>query len=33
MPSNCPADLNRDGLVDDADFPLFVVPYNDLLCP
>lgn len=29
---NCPADLNGDGLVDDADFSIFVVSYNSLLC-
>ncbi|MBN8598585.1 MAG: hypothetical protein J0L78_13015 [Planctomycetes bacterium] len=28
----CPADLNNDGLVDDADFVAFVSSYNYLLC-
>lgn len=28
----CPADLNNDGMVDDADFVPFVVAYNYLLC-
>jgi len=30
---DCPADFNGDRLVDDADFTLFVVAYNELLCP
>ncbi|MGH7244763.1 MAG: hypothetical protein ACREJD_15225 [Phycisphaerales bacterium] len=30
--NTCPADLNLDGLVDDADFSIFVVAYNELLC-
>lgn len=29
---SCPADLNNDGLVDDADFVAFVSSYNYLLC-
>ncbi|MBS0190830.1 MAG: hypothetical protein U0573_02920 [Phycisphaerales bacterium] len=29
---NCPADLNNDGQVDDADFSIFVVAYNLLDC-
>jgi len=29
----CPADLNFDRVVDDADFALFAPAYNDLLCP
>ncbi len=29
---NCPADLNGDGQVDDADFSIFVVAYNLLDC-
>ncbi len=29
----CPADLNGDTVVDDADFVLFVSAYNELLCP
>jgi len=28
----CPCDLNGDGFVDDADFPLFVSAYNKLDC-
>lgn len=28
----CPADLNADGVVDDADFTVFVVSYNALVC-
>jgi len=28
----CPADLNNDGFVDDADFQLFVIGYNLLEC-
>ncbi len=28
----CPSDLNWDGLVDDADFPIFVSAYNTLDC-
>ncbi|MBX3379946.1 MAG: hypothetical protein KF805_07610 [Phycisphaeraceae bacterium] len=30
--SSCPGDLNADGLVDDADFTIFVVAYNILDC-
>lgn len=30
--SSCPADLNGDGQVDDADFVLFVAAYNILDC-
>ena len=29
----CPGDFNGDGQVDDADFTLFVAPYNDLVDP
>lgn len=29
---SCPADLNSDGLVDDADFSIFVVQYDVLDC-
>lgn len=29
---SCPSDLNGDGLVDDADFTIFVVAYNILDC-
>jgi hypothetical protein len=32
-PSTCPADLNGDHVVDDADFQIFVQAYNALLCP
>jgi len=32
MPSNCSADLNFDGFVDDLDFQIFVVAYDALLC-
>lgn len=31
-PSSCPADLNKDGVVNDEDFTLFVGPYNTLDC-
>lgn len=30
--STCPADLNCDGYVDDADFAVFVAAYNLLVC-
>jgi hypothetical protein len=33
FPAPCTGDMNKDGYVDDADFQLFVVAYNDLLCP
>jgi len=29
----CAGDINNDRFVDDADFSLFVVAYNELLCP
>lgn len=29
----CAADLDRDGFVNDSDFTLFVMAYNDFLCP
>jgi hypothetical protein len=29
----CLGDLNADGLVDDADFSIFVLAYDFLLCP
>ncbi|MGH7244562.1 MAG: hypothetical protein ACREJD_14215 [Phycisphaerales bacterium] len=29
----CAGDINNDSFVDDADFSLFVVAYNELLCP
>lgn len=29
----CQGDLNNDGFVDDADFTIFAIAYNDLLCP
>ncbi len=28
----CPADLNRDALVNDAELVIFVVAYNELIC-
>ncbi|MGH7242736.1 MAG: hypothetical protein ACREJD_04905 [Phycisphaerales bacterium] len=31
--SSCPADLNGDDVVDDADFVIFAAAYNTLLCP
>ncbi|MBS0187599.1 MAG: hypothetical protein JSS51_05990 [Planctomycetes bacterium] len=30
---SCPADLNNDGFVDDADFVAFAAAYNELICP
>ena len=33
MPAGCPADLNADSNVDDADFSLFAAAYNELYCP
>ena len=33
MPPGCPSDFNSDGLVDDADFSIFVIAYDALLCP
>jgi len=33
MPAGCPADLNHDGTVEDADFALFAAAYNALVCP
>lgn len=32
LPSACPCDLNGDGVVDDADFTLFIPAYNMLDC-
>jgi hypothetical protein len=29
----CPADLNFDRVVDDADFEIFLVGYNEVICP
>lgn len=29
----CPGDLNSDGVVDDSDFQVFVVWYNQVICP
>lgn len=29
----CSGDINNDSLVDDTDFSLFAVAYNDLVCP
>lgn len=31
--SVCDGDLNKDGLLDDADFSIFVVGYDELVCP
>jgi hypothetical protein len=33
MAAACPTDLNADELVDDADFQVFIVAYDALLCP
>jgi hypothetical protein len=33
MPAGCSADLNRDSMVDDADFAIFVTAYDRLICP
>ena len=33
MPAGCPADLNGDGVVDDADFVIFLPAYDALVCP
>ncbi|MBX3380010.1 MAG: hypothetical protein KF805_07930 [Phycisphaeraceae bacterium] len=30
---NCPADFNGDGLVDDLDFQIFIISYNELVIP
>lgn len=30
---NCPADFNNDGVVDDADFSIFIPSYNELIIP
>lgn len=30
---DCPCDLNNDRFVDDLDFQIFVVAYDELLCP
>lgn len=32
-PLECPADLNGDEMVEDADFVIFVAAYNELICP
>ncbi|MBY0111771.1 MAG: hypothetical protein K2Y21_03035 [Phycisphaerales bacterium] len=32
-PPACPGDLNADGVVDDLDFQVFVVWYNQVICP
>jgi hypothetical protein len=32
MPAGCPSDFNNDGVVDDADFGIFVAAYNALGC-
>ena len=31
--ANPSADLNRDGVVDDADFQFFVLAYDNGMCP
>lgn len=33
VPPVCPGDLNSDGLVNDADFQIFTVMYDQLICP
>lgn len=33
VPQICDGDLNKDGLVDDADFSVFVIGYDQLVCP
>jgi len=33
MPDNCPADLDRDRVVDDRDFRAFVLAYAQMVCP
>ncbi|MBY0111770.1 MAG: hypothetical protein K2Y21_03030 [Phycisphaerales bacterium] len=33
VPPACPGDLNGDGVVDDVDFQIFVVWYNQVICP
>ena len=33
QPNACTADLNGDGQVDDIDFVLFAIQYNQFLCP
>jgi hypothetical protein len=33
MPPGCPADMNGDGYVDDADFVLFANAYDNFACP
>jgi hypothetical protein len=33
VPLVCDGDLNKDGLVDDADFSVFVIGYDQLVCP
>lgn len=33
VPPACPGDLNGDGLVNDADFQIFTVMYDQLICP
>lgn len=32
LAAGCPCDLNNDGMVDDADFSIFVIAYNTLDC-
>jgi hypothetical protein len=33
MPLSCQADFTGDGVVDDADFLVFVTSYEKLFCP
>ena len=33
MPVACPANFNADLVVDDADFSIFAVAYDVLVCP
>lgn len=33
VPPACPGDLNGDGLVNDADFQIFTVMYDQVICP
>jgi hypothetical protein len=33
MPAGCPSNLNSDIFVDDADFSMFAIAYDTLICP
>jgi len=33
MKPGCPADLDRDRVVDDTDFRIFVLAYANMVCP